>query len=160
MAEADNEAWRWLEQNSDPGLGDGFLRSVDNVAISGIHYAALQGSDLWPFGSKKCYILSPYDIAAPAGAEIILCGEKDPAGAVEALRESVGGDIWLAGDTRTVARFLGAGLIDEVVLNILPVTLGRGTAFFGQSDRVAYWKLSEHQIFEGGIIQARYTAQR
>ncbi|MCC8034361.1 MAG: dihydrofolate reductase family protein [Rikenellaceae bacterium] len=159
----DNEAGRWLDNGYDSkedyGLRE-LLDSVGSVVMNAMYYARLQGCDVWAFGDKTCYILSPHEMAAAAGTEIILHGDKDPVEALDVLRRRSGGDILLAGDTQTVAGFLEAGLIDEIVLNTVPVTLGRGTAFFGQSERATSWKLSGHKIYGNGVIQARYTADR
>ena len=56
----------------------------------------------------------------------------DPADHRDALESAAGGrDVWVMGGGGLVAEFAGAGMMDEVVVSIAPVTLGSGKRLFG-----------------------------
>jgi dihydrofolate reductase len=54
--------------------------------------------------------------------------------AVEQARAAADGrDVWLAGGTSVAQQALAAALVDEVVLHVVPVLLGRGIRLFGDA---------------------------
>jgi len=53
------------------------------------------------------------------------------AGALELAREAAGGlDVALAGGARTARQYLGAGLVDEMEIHLVPILLGAGERLF------------------------------
>lgn len=56
----------------------------------------------------------------------------DPVDHRGALESAAGGrDVWVMGGGGIAAEFAGAGMLDEVVVSIAPVTLGSGKPLFG-----------------------------
>ena len=159
----------WLPEVSQP-IENGynfkqFRDSVSCVVITGIYHAALQASDIWPFGDKMCYILTSRSLSLSPDikADLIITPEDnghDYINAVDQLREKADGDIWLAGDQGIITRFMAQGLIDEITVNILPVTLGVGLPMFGNDKQIQDWTLNNHAIYSNGVIQLQYTAAR
>ena len=157
----------WLPEVSQP-IENGydfkqFRDSVSCVVITGIYHAALQASDIWPFGDKMCYILTSRSLSLSPDikADLIITPEdngRDYINAVDQLRERTGGDIWLAGDQSIITHFMAQGLIDEITVNVLPVTLGVGLPMFGSNKQIQGWTLRNHTIFNNGVIQVQYTA--
>ena len=159
----------WLPEGSQPIESGYDLRqfrdSVNCVVITGIYYAALQASDIWPFGDKMCYILTPrsFNLAPDIKADLIITPEdnqQDYIKAVEQLRERINGDIWLAGDQGIITQFMSQGLIDEITQNVLPVTLGVGLPMIGNDKQIQDWTLQNHTIYSNGVVQLQYTADR
>jgi dihydrofolate reductase len=53
------------------------------------------------------------------------------AGALELARQAAGGlDVALAGGARTARQYLGAGLVDEMEIHLVPILLGAGERLF------------------------------
>lgn len=51
--------------------------------------------------------------------------------ALRQARETAGdGDVWIPGGASTINQYLAAGLVDELRLHIVPITLGAGTRLF------------------------------
>lgn len=156
----------WLPEGSQP-IESGydfhqFRDSVSCAVISGIHYATLQASDIWPFGEKMCYILTPrtLSLTPDKNADVIITPEDNRQcniNAVEQLRERTGGDIWLAGDQGIIIRFMEQGLIDEITVNIIPVILGVGLPMFGNNKQKQGWTLKNQTIYSNGVVQLQYT---
>lgn len=158
----------WLPKDKPPIEGGyGFYQFRDSVScavMSGIYHAALQASDVWPFGDKMCYILTPrsFKLASDVKADFIITDDNgyDYKKVVDQLRERTDGDIWLAGDQSTIARFMSQRLIDEIILNILPVTFGVGLPMFSNEKQIHDWTLQNHIIYSNGVVQLQYTADR
>lgn len=56
---------------------------------------------------------------------------RDGGSALEQAKEAAGGkDVSLGGGANVAQRYLAAGLIDELQLNVVPVLLGDGTRLF------------------------------
>ena len=75
---------------------------------------------------------------------------------VASLREQTDGDLWLVGGGGLIASFRERGLIDEVILTIIPVLLGEGVPLFAGAQPEAAMRLSDVQRFESGIVQLHY----
>ena len=58
---------------------------------------------------------------------------KDVTGGIRGLRSTDGPDLILSGSSTLTSVLLGEGLVDEVVLIVYPVLLGRGKRFFSDS---------------------------
>lgn len=82
-------------------------------------------------------------------------GIKD---AVEQARAAAGGkDVLLAGGVSIARQALGAGLVDEVMLHVTPVLLGRGIPLFG-TERA---DLRCVEVIQGpGAVHLRYEVVR
>lgn len=140
-----------------------FRDSVSCVVITGMYHAVLQASDMWPFGDKMCYILTPQSFSIPPNvkADLIITPENngcDYINAVEQLRKGTNGDIWLAGDQNIITLFVEHGLIDEITLNIFPVTFGVGLPMFDNDKQIQGWTLQNHTVYSNGVVQLQYTA--
>jgi dihydrofolate reductase len=75
---------------------------------------------------------------------------------VSALRDRPGGDIYLYGSVSVVRTLLIAGLIDELVLMIEPITLGSGKTLFPIDGETREFKLSSAKTAGTGVQVCRY----
>ncbi|MDL2257103.1 dihydrofolate reductase family protein [Bacteroidales bacterium OttesenSCG-928-I14] len=155
-----------LEYNHPEGEDYGFKRfldSVECVVMNGIYYATQQACDHWPAGNKPCHIITPsyFKVAPETHADLILFHPENSSGftdAIDSLRKKVKGDIWLAGDTDLISEFMEHGLIDEITLNVVPITIGNGNQLFNRNKHERYWTLQHHTPYSNGVIQLKYTA--
>ncbi|MCW2685764.1 MAG: dihydrofolate reductase [Mycobacterium sp.] len=80
-------------------------------------------------------------------------------GAVAALRDEPGADIYVVGGARTVSGLLDAGLIDELRLTVHPVILGGGTSLFGGVSGERRFELADtHSLSDGSTRMVYRTA--
>ena len=77
--------------------------------------------------------------------------------ALAQAREAAGGkDVSLGGGADVAQQYLGAGLIDELRLNVVPVLLGEGTRLFGNLS-ASDLGLEQVQVVEApGVAHLRY----
>jgi len=84
--------------------------------------------------------------------------EGDPVAAVTELKASGEGELVILGSGMLVRTLAAAGLIDRYVLTILPVVLGSGTRFFG--DTYAPMTVASTFVSPTGIVVATYEVTR
>jgi|ERR1051326_2348601 dihydrofolate reductase len=80
--------------------------------------------------------------------------------ALERAKEAAGGkDVSLGGGADVARQYLGAGLLDELRLNVVPVLLGSGTRLFDEGAAGA--ALEQTQVVEApGVTHLRYRVAR
>jgi len=82
----------------------------------------------------------------------------DAVDAVRALKQEGDGEIVVLGSGDLVRQLLAAGLVDELVLTVVPVVLGSGTRLFG--DTPLRLEVRRHEAFPSGITVTRWAVQR
>jgi dihydrofolate reductase len=76
--------------------------------------------------------------------------------AVQALKDSVDGDISMSGSATTVRWLLANGLLDELALLVHPIAVGSGQRLF--EDPTTYpLKLVHSSTLDSGVLHLRYT---
>jgi dihydrofolate reductase len=78
------------------------------------------------YGDRPAWVFTHRDLPAIAGVELAFVdGEVRPV--YEAISKRLdGANLWLVGGGDLVGQFHDAGLLDEIILGMAPVTLGRG----------------------------------
>lgn len=79
---------------------------------------------------------------------------------VSALRDQPGGDVYIYGSLSVVHALLKAGLIDELVLMIEPITLGGGKTMFPSDGEARKFELISAQVAKTGVQICRYRPRR
>ncbi|MGE5621014.1 MAG: dihydrofolate reductase family protein [archaeon] len=75
---------------------------------------------------------------------------------IEKLKNSNGSDIKVWGSGKLIQLLLEHDLVDELWLNIYPLTLGKGKKLFDNGTIPAAFKLRESFVTPGGVIMANY----
>jgi dihydrofolate reductase len=76
--------------------------------------------------------------------------------AVKKLKNSKGTDIHVWGSGKLIQTLLKNDLVDELWLNIFPLTLGKGKKLFDNGAIPAAFKLMESTVTPSGVIIAHY----
>jgi dihydrofolate reductase len=76
--------------------------------------------------------------------------------AVSAMRDQPGGDIYVYGSLSVVRALLAAGLVDELVLMIEPITLGGGKTLFPTDGEARPFELVSAVTAATGVQVCRY----
>ena len=151
----------WLERFTEPADGDygytKFYRSVGALVMGRTTYDQVRGFGDWPYPGKPTVVFThdpPEDKQQPD----VSFTADDPAEVVASLRERTEGDLWLVGGGGLIASFREKGLIDEIILTVIPVLLGEGVPLFPGAQPEAPLHLIDVQRFESGIVQLHYRA--
>jgi len=76
---------------------------------------------------------------------------------VETLKASVKDRVWLVGGGEVASLFVRENLLDEIILTIIPETIGTGIQWLGKIPLSASWLLSEHHVSKNGVVQLVYA---
>jgi dihydrofolate reductase len=82
--------------------------------------------------------------------------EGDVVDAVARLKQSEGPDLLTQGSATLVRSLLAAGLVDELLLLVFPVMLGKGKRWFGDDGKPGEWTLTESLVTTTGAFFGRY----
>jgi dihydrofolate reductase len=81
---------------------------------------------------------------------------EDVLGHVADLKAQAGGPILLAGSRTLAQSLLGAGLVDEINLQVFPVILGSGARFYPDTPDQLPLELASSRAVEGGVLVQTY----
>jgi len=56
----------------------------------------------------------------------------------------------------TISQFLNMGLIDQLIISIIPVVLGSGIPLFSKINDDKWCRLISSQVFSNGLVQLKY----
>jgi len=98
--------------------------------------------------------LSEADVTSWAPTSIIRSAELFTE--VARLREQPGGDIYVYGSLTLARALLAAGLVDELVLMIEPITLGGGKRLFPDDGEARRYELVSATTSKTGVHVCRY----
>lgn len=138
-----------------------FISTIGSVVFNLAHYRMFQSYGLrWQYGNLPCHVITRRHITYPPSQNIrplvLHNGAKlSDKGQLDKLHQGEG-DIWLAGNNELVSQFLDMGMVDEVTLLILPVTLGNGLPLARANSGESQWELREREHFDNGMVRLRY----
>jgi dihydrofolate reductase len=75
---------------------------------------------------------------------------------VSALRDRSGGDIYVYGSLSVARSLMTAGMVDELILMIEPITLGGGKTLFPADGKAREFELVSAQTAKTGVQVCRY----
>ena len=151
----------WLIEYPNPERNDygykDFFNSVDTVILGGNTYRGIISMDvLWPYKDKETYIVTrnPYDFEKNIHYITDNIIEE-----IIQLRQKEGKDIWLAGGGRLTTILLNNDLVDEMIITVIPIIMGRGISLFPNKPKPSDWKAVESQKFANGVSQTKFIRE-
>jgi dihydrofolate reductase len=116
----------------------------------------------WPYKGKPTWVLSSRDLPVPDGEDVDV---RIVNAKVEDLYDEMiaaAGDrnLWIVGGGPVASQFADAGLLDEVLLTVVPVVLGEGKRLFERRLPGGPMQLTGTQPFDSGMVELRYEIKR
>jgi dihydrofolate reductase len=164
----------WLFQfGADPeGVGDTgfseFMREVGAVAMGSTTYRWLLDHEVrpkdgparpWPY-TQPTWVFSSREQARVDGADIrFVRGDVRPVHA-EMTAAARGKNLWLVGGGDLVGQFHDHALLDELIVSIAPVTVGRGAPLLPRRITTPPLLLRESRTMGGAFVQVRYEVAK
>ncbi len=147
----------WLPEDPEPHGYDEFIATVDAIVMGRKTFEIVLAFGSWPFGEKPVIVLSsnPSEIAAPEGT-VCEAMNGTPPEIVERLAERGYKHLYIDGGV-TVQGFLGAGLIQRLIVTRIPVLLGSGIPLFGHVSHDVRLKHVATRSYPSGIVQSEYV---
>jgi dihydrofolate reductase len=147
--------WFTKYESTDEDYGyNAFLEGIDALLMGRKTYEQILGFREWPYDGKQCFVFSKESINDPRVTAV-----PEPVPFTRALKEKDGKNIWLVGGGQAIALLLVHGLIDELILTIIPVILGGGIRLFPSGDSGITCTLRGEKTFSSGLVQVHYSVE-
>ena len=106
----------------------------------------------WPHKSKRSFVVSHYDtnVTPDCGVEFLT---EEPLQRVYELKQE--NDMLVVGGGKLLTSLVKAGLLDSLTIYTVPVMVGKGIGFIGETSG-SQWKLSESGVLDNGVIRSTY----
>ncbi len=143
----------WLFDDQDYGMSE-FYESIDTVLMGRKTYDFMLRSGFPYYKGKMNYIFSRSQKTEKTENVQFVSG--DVRDFVESLQKRTGKDVWLVGGSRLIESFLEAELIDEMILSIHPVVLGKGIPLFAGDFTPIDLELTKCVPYDCGLVQLWY----
>jgi dihydrofolate reductase len=145
----------WLARVERPGEDYGFQKfhdAIDTLIVGRKTYETALGFAAWPYGGKRCIVLTHGARQARHGEEF---HQGDPGALVARLTAEGCKRAYVDGGA-VIQQFLAAGLITDLTVSIIPILLGEGVRLFGETGRDLPLQLVGSRAFDSGLVQLEY----
>ena len=121
----------WLPQGDPQDYGyTEFYGGVEALVMGRRTYDQVLEFGQWPYSGKTTYVFTSHAPAEnPYGVRFV--SDTEPEEFIRTTASEYSGTIWLVGGGNLAEQFRRAGLIDEYLVHVIPVILGRGIPLFG-----------------------------
>ncbi len=69
-------------------------------------------------------------------------------------------NLWVVGGGNVASQYADAGLLDELLLTVVPVVLGEGKPLFDRALPGGPMQLTGTRTFQSGMVELRYELER
>ncbi len=121
----ENDGIDWLPNATESGYG-AFYDSIDTVIMGKTTYDQVLTFGEYPYKDKKSFVFTSSTQNKDENIEFLLDVEKF----VKDGFPDAGENIWLVGGAQIIASFLNQGAIDEIIISVIPIILGKGKPLF------------------------------
>ena len=133
-----------------------FMDTVDGLVMGRKTFEQAQGFDPWPYTGKPVVVLSHQEVAVPAALrDSVSVSSESPADLLARLSSAGARRLYIDGG-QTIQGFLRAGLIDEIIITVIPVLLGNGIPLFGPLDADVALTHVETRAYPFAFVQSHY----
>ena len=145
---------RWYE-----GIGAIVMGSATYQFILD-HMAA--GGGEWAYKGKPAWVLTSRDLPPPPGEEVDVRFANAAVRDLydEMIAASGERDLWVMGGGNVASQFADEGLLDEVLVTVVPVVLGEGKPLFDRRLPGGPMQLAGTRAFDTGMVELRYEIRR
>lgn len=152
LIEGPNGEFDWCFTDNDYGMTD-FMNRIDAVFYGRKSYEMMMktGDGSNPFEKMKNYVFTN-SVSEFSGCEVI---SGDIVSKVKSIKAGKGKDIWLFGGASLTTTLLSHKLVDELLLAVHPIVLGKGKAMFDTNERIQT-KLIASKPYPSGLVALHY----
>lgn len=111
----------------------------------------------WPYQGKPTWVLTSRDLPPPEGEDVRI-GRAD-VGELHGQMLEAAGDrhLWVVGGGNVASQFADAGLLDDVIVTVVPVVLGEGKPLFDRRLPGGPMQLEGTRTFDSGMVELHYS---
>lgn len=150
----------------DYGYG-AFMAETAALLMGRRTYDVVAGFDPWPYGETPVFVATSRPLAAGPGPEpergavppTVRAVTGTPAELLAAVQAAAPGPVYLDGGA-LIRSFLAAGLVDRLVVSVVPVVLGAGLPLFAGTEGQVALALQDVRSYPTGLVQLEYVPAR
>jgi dihydrofolate reductase len=147
--------WLFTRQRDETGglTYAKFIADVGAIAMGSTTYEwILEHGSEWPY-DVPCWVFTHRELPVAPGAAIELTRAEIPAVHEQMLRAAGDKNVWIVGGGDLAGQFADAGLLDEMIVWIAPVTLGAGAPLLPRHVELRLEELTRN----GDFVAARFS---
>jgi dihydrofolate reductase len=112
----------------------------------------------WPYKGKAAWVLSSRDLPEPEGEDVdVRIGGANVSELYDEMIAAAGErDLWVVGGGNVASQFADEGLLDEVLVTVVPGVLGDGRPLFDRRLPGGAMRLTGTRAFDNGMVELRY----
>jgi dihydrofolate reductase len=129
-----------------------FYDSVDALVMGAATYEQVLTFGEWPYPGKPSYVLSRRSLSTNR-ADIHIRANLDTV--LMEIQQQGYRRVWLVGGGKIVSLFMQRGLVDELILTVIPVILGAGIPMFASVPEVLL-ELIQTKAIPSGMVELHY----
>jgi dihydrofolate reductase len=145
------------------GSYDRFYEGVGALIMGSTTYEfILRELNGWPYEGKPTWVLSSRDLPQPQGDDVdVRIANAQVRDLYEELIAAAGErDVWIVGGGNVASQFADEGLLDELLVTVVPVVLGEGKPLFDRRLPGGPMQLTGTRCFDSGMVELRYEIRR
>ncbi len=145
------------------GAYERFYAGVGALVMGSATYAfVLAELSEWPYKGKPTWILTSRELPEPEGEDVdVRIAEGEVPDLFDEMVAAAGErDLWVVGGGNVASQFADAGLLDDVLVTIVPVVLGEGKPLFDRRVSSGPLQLTGTRTFDSGMVELRYEIPR
>ncbi len=143
----------WCFTDQDYGMTK-FLGSIDSILFGRKSYEQLMELAPDMFADKKKIVFSKTLAAQNTENLQVISGNIGQA--VEEITNESGKDIWLFGGASLCTQLFNLNLVDELMIAVHPLILGKGKPLFNDIEQRKQLKLIDSITYSTGMVQLIY----
>jgi len=141
--------------NEDYGYAE-LLESIGATIMGRLTYDEIIGFGIdWPYTGIKTYVVTKNKELEIKSPDTVVLTDNIKTFVTD-LKAKSKKDIWLVGGGQLVSAFINQGLIDKMILTIIPKTIGEGILLFAGKSKERTWKLVDSKSFDIGVVNLVY----
>jgi dihydrofolate reductase len=135
-----------------------FYRSIDTVLLGRKTYDVGRQLGQHSFPGKRNYVFTRSRRRSRVPEVEFI--HDDVGDFVAGLRASTGKHVWVVGGAQLIAALLDRGLIDQLIIHLVPVLIGEGIPLIHPRHRAIELDLLSSRAFPDGVIRVHYAVGR
>ncbi len=151
--------------NVEPAAGsyERFYRDIGALIMGSVTYEFIRAlGRRWPYEGKPTWVLSSRQLPKPEGegVDVRIVSARVPERYDEMIAAAGERNLWVVGGGNVASQFADEGLLDEVLVTVVPVVLGDGKPLFDRPVPGGPMQLAGARCFDSGMVELRYEITR
>ncbi|WHN64656.1 dihydrofolate reductase family protein [Cysteiniphilum sp. QT6929] len=146
-----------LPADEDCGYAD-FISAIDTIVLGKNSFNKVLEFDQWPYANKRVIIMARSDVLVPDVLKNkVSVFSGTPKELVRSLNVKDANNLYIDG-ALIIQSFLNEGLIDELIVTVIPTLLGEGKSLFGRVNQDINLRLIDVKKYDFDAVQLKYAA--